>query len=208
LNEDIKDVFPYDAVKEYMVTDKDGKFGEITIENFPKKDRDRLGNDTLERFNNKPFWPLVESYIEKEINILRRSLEKIEEEYNRLSYSITDKGYHGIASIAFNHGLRYIRGDEFKCFDRRLYDDGNVPLGIPCKIDREFNRIKGRVLYRGMTEELKNLVRLGAKLERIDKVLHYDRRREGSEIGRKRGNVMDDDLAGVFPKFLSYLGKH
>lgn len=64
-----------------------------------------------------------------------------------------------------------------------VYDDGDAPLGIPFKIGEAFNRIRGRVLYHGTTEELKNLVRLGAKIESIERVLHYDKKREGKRYG-------------------------
>jgi hypothetical protein len=63
-----------------------------------------------------------------------------------------------------------------------VYNDGGVLLGIPYKTGSEFSRVKGRVLYKGTTEELKNLVRLGAVVERIESVLHYPRRREESNL--------------------------
>jgi hypothetical protein len=66
-----------------------------------------------------------------------------------------------------------------------LYSDGSMPLGIPCRIGKDFNRLKGRVLFKGTTEELKNLIKLGARVERIEKVLHYDKKREGDEIWGK-----------------------
>ena len=30
-----------------------------------------------------------------------------------------------------------------------VYNDGSMPLGIPCRIGKDFNRLKGRVLFKG-----------------------------------------------------------
>lgn len=50
--------------------------------------------------------------------------------------------------------------------------DDRILLGKPCKIKGEFNRVKGRVMYEGTTKECKEIVRLGAREERIVKVLN------------------------------------
>lgn len=248
LNEDLKGYFPHDAVNENMVKDKDSKFGKINI-----KDEDKeINKEDIKKFSNKPFWPLVLEYGRNDVDILYRSLLKLEKRYNEIGYSITDNSFQGIASIAHNHGLRYIKGNEFKCFDIGLYNrwidcytggicevnnlnlnqekvfvydinglythvrlmnrypvgepkeminppvkdlnklfglvkavvynDGNIPLGIPFYHKASFERVKGTVLYRGTTEELKNLVRMGACIRKIECCLHYDNWRYGNEL--------------------------
>jgi DNA polymerase elongation subunit (family B) len=49
-------------------------------------------------------------------------------------------------------------------------------------VGKEFNRFKGSVLYEGTTEELKDLIRKGARLEKILDVLHYSNSREGKDL--------------------------
>lgn len=66
--------------------------------------------------------------------------------YNLIGYSITDERNKDIASIAYDHGLRYIKGDEFKCFDRRLYDEWKgYYLGGICELN-DLNLLKIRFI--------------------------------------------------------------
>lgn len=224
LGKDLKDIFPHNAVKEWMVKDKDSGFGILSREDFP--DKVKVGEYDMERFNEKSFWELSSGYMKNDVLILKDCLKEIEKMYNKIGYSITEEKFQGIASIAHDHGLRYIKGDEFKCFDKKLYDewkscysggicelndlnleqeevncydinglytyvrlvnpypigepvklenppidtlnglfglieavvsDGNIPLGVPCKVEGGFNRLRGKVEYRGTTEELKSL---------------------------------------------------
>lgn len=52
-------MFPHDAISEDMVKDKDSRFGEILVEEFQEKDRDKVDDKVIERFDNKPFWLFV-----------------------------------------------------------------------------------------------------------------------------------------------------
>ena len=72
-----------------------------------------------------------------------------------------------------------------------VYNDGSVPIGIPCKDDKQFNRYRGLVLYQGTTEELKNYVRQGARVENILEVLHYSKKKSGMELFGKALEVFD-----------------
>ncbi len=65
--------------------------------------------------------------------------------YNKIGYSITDIKSQGIASISHDHGLRYLNGDEFKCFNRKLYDEWkSCYLGGICEL-HNFNLNKSPI---------------------------------------------------------------
>lgn len=81
--------------------------------------------------------------------------------------------------------------DLFGLIKATVYNDGSVPIGIPAKDGASFNRYKGSVFYQGTTEELKSLIRQGAKLESILEVLHYSRRKSGKELFGKALAVFD-----------------
>jgi hypothetical protein len=86
-----------------MVLDKNSSFGTISIRDFDVKLNATL--EDVDRLNNKDFWPLVENYILKDVQILHRSLLELEKMFNSIGYSITDRKYHGMASISFDKCL-------------------------------------------------------------------------------------------------------
>jgi hypothetical protein len=81
LQKDLKDIFPHEAVTEKMVKDKNSEFGVIISEDFGNKMVDQKDCD---RFSNKPFWPLVDEYAVKDVDVLYEGTLKLEEQYNSL----------------------------------------------------------------------------------------------------------------------------
>lgn len=96
LNEDLKELFPHDAVTEEMVNNRKSSFGILTDKDFDVKSVD---SETSIKFNNKPFWPLAEKYCYDDVSILFKGTFKVEELYNKIGYSISDKELNGLSSI-------------------------------------------------------------------------------------------------------------
>lgn len=114
LREDLKDKFPHDAVSPDMIISPNSRFKELRKEDFKGfTDLDIL------KFSNKEFWPLVEEYILKDVQILHRSLLELDELYRKeIEYSITDRNYHGIASISYDFVLKFIEKGDLVPFTR------------------------------------------------------------------------------------------
>jgi hypothetical protein len=71
------------------------------------------------RFEGKEFWPLVESYILKDVQILYRCLLELDRLYiDEIGYSIVDNKYHGLASISYDFVLRFIDKEDLVPFTR------------------------------------------------------------------------------------------
>lgn len=260
LGEDLKDKFPHNAVSLNMVLSKNSKFGKL------KKGKDKFKDfsySELIKFKNKEFWPLVKEYILKDVQILYKSLLELDKLYNRIGYSITDRNYHGLASISYDFVLKFIEKDDLVPFTREqqerwksclmggivevldlnlkqetihkydinglyshvrlkddfnypigepeliinpsvdrlkdffglikatVYNDGSVPIGVPSKDGLSFNRYKALVPYQGTTEELNSLIKQGVKLESIQEVLNYSKRKSGKELFGKALAVFD-----------------
>jgi hypothetical protein len=145
LNEDLRDIFPYNALTEDLVLDRNSKFGNLTIKDY--SENIILEDGDIDRFIGKGVYELTKEYTSKDIDILYRSLVEIERLYNEIGYSITDSRYQGIASIAYGHSLKDIQGNEFKCFEHDLYNKWkDCFLGGICET-KNFNLNKRRYTY-------------------------------------------------------------
>ena len=126
-----------------MVVDKDSKLGMVSDKDFSEKVK--VSKEDIERFSNKKFGFLARDYTLKDVDILYGSLLEVDKLYNKIGYSITDIKSQGIASISHDHGLRYLNGDEFKCFNRKLYDEWkSCYLGGICEL-HNFNLNKSPI---------------------------------------------------------------
>jgi hypothetical protein len=129
LQKDLKDIFPHEAVVEGMVKDKNSKFGVIAPEDFG--DKVEVSQEDCDRFSNRPFWPLVEEYAVKDVDILYEGTLKLEEQYKSLGYSILTCA--GIASMALDFTRRcFPLSADVRPATRELYDlvKGGLTGGI------------------------------------------------------------------------------
>nr|AGJ98076.1 truncated plasmid-related DNA polymerase [Glomus sp. DAOM 240422] len=140
LREDLKDPFPHSIVSLNMILSKNSKFvkldefkdfkgdfkdfkGELKerIEEFKdfKEESNKAKSVNFSRFEGKEFWPLVESYILKDVQILYRCLLELDRLYiNEIGYSIVDNRYHGLASISYDFVLKFIDKEDLVPFTR------------------------------------------------------------------------------------------
>jgi hypothetical protein len=105
LREDLKDLFPHSIVSIDMILSKNSKL-----------DKDKLGGAFKEftgldysTFEGKEFWPLAESYILKDVQIVYRCLLELDRLYvKEIGYSIVDRNCHGLASISYDFVLKFV----------------------------------------------------------------------------------------------------
>jgi hypothetical protein len=125
LKEDLKDPFPHSIVSPNMILSKTSKI--VKLDEL-KEFKDFKGDEgyikksksvNFSRFEGKEFWPLVESYILKDVQILYRCLLELDRLYiDEIGYSIVDNKYHGLASISYDFVLRFIDKEDLVPFTR------------------------------------------------------------------------------------------
>jgi hypothetical protein len=70
---------------------------------------------------SKLFWPLVEEYIRKDVDVLYEGLLRLDEQYKKIGYSVIS--LYGHSSIAFAHSNKFIPLRTFEPFTLELSNE-------------------------------------------------------------------------------------